>query len=228
MKKLIFVLVTNTLLTGCANLSHSTSADVSKAINSLAPVLVSTNSQGVQTLQNSFLNADTPKRHHRKDKKETATVSSSSGKHKHNHKHKPKTADEPNILNVVTGQKDMVKAVGVITVAAADTLAVIGGKLANYFTEQDKVNSVTVLKNTTKTRSVAWCSDSKEVSENVEDLKCSKSRKITQTPGAVSKKENKICRSLKTEVVTESGEIKTENQNLCQAEDGEWYEAKTS
>ncbi len=227
MKKLIFALVTNTLLTSCTNLSHTTSADVSKALNSLAPVLVSTNNQSVQTLQNSFLNADTQKRHHGKDKKPTATASSSSGKHNHNQKHKRKTADEPNILTVVTGQKDMVNAVGVITVAAVDTLAVIGGKLANYFTEQDKENSVAVLKNTTKTRAVAWCSDSKELSENVEEVKCSKSRKITQTPGAVSKKENKICRSLKTEVVTESGEIKTENQNLCQAEDGEWYEEKS-
>jgi hypothetical protein len=213
MKKLICVLVINTFLIGCSNLPRTSSNELNKLANSIAPALSN-------TIIPTTLAANSKKTRSKKTKKETPSLLSgltnlagSSLKEKE----KKIALNQADIENIAKVAK-----------VAADTLAVIGGQLANYFTQQDKENAVKVLKDTEKTQPVAWCSDSADVSENVEEVKCSSSRKIIQTPGAVVKKEEKVCRSLKTEVVTESGEIKTETQNLCQAENGEWYDEKST
>jgi hypothetical protein len=203
MKKLTTALVTNvllTLLTSCASLSNTLPTPLDKVVD--------------------ITTAFNPKNSSGKAKKAKTTVVSNSGKHKH------ESENWQTKLNDF-GKKDIADAVEVTTAAVA-SLAVIGGKLAQYFTQQDKKNAVTVLKNSQKTQPVAWCSDSKQVSENIDNLKCGKLHKIVQTAGIMTKKEDKVCRSLKTEVITDSGEIQTETQHLCQAEDGEWYDKKTA
>lgn len=220
MKKLITVFVINILLTSCANLSNTSTTELGKAVGTLAPVFMDS-AKSQDSSNNNERKKHKKHKKHKKDKKETPTLLNDLGLNNRKNKEGSKILKQVN-------KEEVVNAVGVVTVAAVDTLTIIGGKLANYFTEQDKENAVSVIKNTEKTKAVAWCSNSADVSENVEEVKCSQSRKITQTPGAVTKKEDKICRSLKTEVVTESGEIKTENQNLCQAENGEWYDEQTA
>jgi hypothetical protein len=115
-----------------------------------------------------------------------------------------------------------------VGIVAGTALAIIGGKLADYFTEQDKQNATRVLQKKDTTKSVAWCSGSEEISDDVNAVQCAKTHKIIQTPGKVTENKGKICRTLKTEIVTAQNEIKTEEQQLCQAEDGEWYDAKTA
>ena len=213
MKKLICVLVINTFLSGCSNLPRTSSNELNKLANSIAPVLTNTMSPTTLVTNNK-------KTRSKKTKKETPSLLSGLT-------NLADSALKGKDTKIPLNQAD-IESIAKVAKVAADTLAVIGGQLANYFTQQDKENAVKVLKDTEKTQPVAWCSDSADVSENVEEVKCSSSRKIIQTPGVVVKKEEKVCRSLKTEVVTESGDIKTETQSLCQAENGEWYDEKSS
>ena len=213
MKKLICVLVINTFLSGCSNLPRTSSNELNKLASSIAPVLTNTMSPTTLVTNNK-------KTRSKKTKKETPSLLSGLT-------NLADSALKGKDTKIPLNQAD-IESIAKVAKVAADTLAVIGGQLANYFTQQDKENAVKVLKDTEKTQPVAWCSDSADVSENVEEVKCSSSRKIIQTPGVVVKKEEKVCRSLKTEVVTESGDIKTETQSLCQAENGEWYDEKSS
>jgi hypothetical protein len=222
MKKLISILVINTVLTSCANLPHTPATGLSKIANSIAPSLnnsigqMSSSHSPVASVVSSNSKSYSKKAHSKKTKKTTPTPTLLSSLN--------------NSKITATDKKTQTNIANAVEVAkvAVNTLAVIGGQLASYFTQQDKENAVKVLKNTEKTAPVAWCSDSSDVSENVDEVKCSSSRKIIQTPGEVVKKEDKVCRSLKTEVVTENGDIQTETQHLCQAENGEWYDDKSA
>ncbi len=104
--------------------------------------------------------------------------------------------------------------------------AVIGGQLAKYLTTQDKQNLETVLVDTKQAKPVAWCSDSKTVSKDVNSVKCdSTTNKIVAIPGLVAKdSQGEMCRPMKTEVVKPNGDIATETQNFCLAKDGKWHE----
>lgn len=111
------------------------------------------------------------------------------------------------------------------TTLGAGLGAVIGGELAHYLTKQDKENLEQVLIDTKQSKPVAWCSDSKNVSKNVNNVQCGSTNKIVAIPGAAVKdNQGEICRPMKTEVVKPNGDIATETQNLCQAKDGKWHE----
>ena len=220
MKPLIPVTIISLLLTGCANIPNVQSvSSIVKAVNS-ATTSIDT------ALDSSALQS-------KKQKKQKKHSKQRWDDSKQNHrKSKIKSGDSVAVLKKavnlgLNGHSDIVSAVGV-GVAAVATLAIIGGELAHYFTQQDKENATQVLKETKKTKSVAWCSNSKAISENVDSVECADTHKIIQTPGVATKTEGKLCRLLKTEVVTASGEIETETQNLCQAENGEWYDAKSA
>jgi len=214
MKLLIPTTIISLLLTSCANIPNVQSvSSIVKAVNS-ATTSIDTGS----ALQS------------KKQKKQSKQRWDDSKQN--NRKSKIKNGDSVAVLKKavnlgLNGHSDIVSAVGV-GVAAVATLAIIGGELAHYFTQQDKENATQVLKETKKTKSVAWCSDSKAISENVDSVECADTHKIIQTPGVATKTEGKLCRLLKTEVVTAGGEIETETQNLCQAENGEWYDAKSA
>jgi hypothetical protein len=201
MKKIFILLITGSLLTGCAN--------VPKLAKDVAIIA-----------GQSLLDSPVVEKNKKKEKKEKG-------------KRTNQVFKLEEIARITTKQKNkpskkMTKAIivglGTVTVA---TMKIIGGKLAEYFTEQDKHNAVQVLEKTDDAKPVAWCSNSKEVSENVEDVKCTKTNKIIQTPSPVTQVESKTCRTLKTEVVTVGGEIQTETQRLCKNEQGEWYDENT-
>jgi hypothetical protein len=207
MKKIFILFITGSLLTSCANVPN------------LAKNVV--NITGESLLDSAIVEKN--KKNKKKEKKEKKEK----GK-KTNQVFKLEEIVQINTKRKNNPSKKMTKAIIVgLGTATVATMKIIGGKLAEYFTEQDKHNAVQVLEKTDNAKSVAWCSNSKDVSENVEDVKCTKTNKIIQTPSPVTQKESKTCRILKTEVVTVGGEIQTETQNLCKNEQGEWYDENT-
>jgi hypothetical protein len=116
--------------------------------------------------------------------------------------------------------------------AGAAVGVVIGGKIAQYLSERDKQNIVTVLNDTKNNQPVAWCSDKNApasrdatLSRNVGSVQCGNANKIIATPGVAAKNDQgETCRSSKTEVAMPNGQIETVTQNLCLAKDGGWYE----
>ncbi len=251
MKKLVITLSISSLLMGCAQLSNTSALDsvvkIAQSIEQVVPAS-DTTAKSYHSTHKSYSHSTKHRnkhRHHAKSGKSARSQKNQEDARWNNTSQALKQMATIGLGGLGSGS-DIVGAVGV-GVAAVATLAIIGGELAHYFTEQDKENAVKVLKKTNRAKSVAWCSDSKEMSEDVASVHCAKNNKIIQTPGEVTKKEvqsskatqqtdsqpaqtktQQLCRSLKTEVVTPDGEIKTESQQLCQAENGEWYDAKAA
>jgi hypothetical protein len=113
---------------------------------------------------------------------------------------------------------------GLATTALTGIGAAIGGEIAKYLTPQDKENIAEVLADTSKSQPVAWCSNSRSFSRNVNNVQCN-GNKIIETPGvAVNNEKGEFCRVAKTEVLKTDGRIETVTQNLCRAKTGEWYD----
>ncbi len=223
MKQAVILLTLSGVLTGCNTANVKSINQISNGLDSIVKL-----AQPAKTSLQVFdlYKKDNKPRKHNK--------SHTLNKRHVNRKHQETPASDDtwkNLASITDKTKKLTQEVDVATavnvgIIAGTALAVIGGKLADYFSEQDKQNAVQVLEKKQVTKSVAWCAGSEEMSEDVGDVQCAKTHKIIQTPGKVTENKGKICRTLKTEVVTAEGEIKTENQQLCQAENGEWYDAK--
>lgn len=114
---------------------------------------------------------------------------------------------------------------GMATTFLTTTGAMLGGALAQYLTKQDQANIVGVLNDTREIQSVAWCSDTRQISRSVNSVQCGNRNKIVETPSvAIKNNQGETCRAAKTEVVKPTGEVETVTQNLCLAQNGGWYE----
>lgn len=111
------------------------------------------------------------------------------------------------------------------TSLGAGLFGVLGGKLANQLTTQDKENIVTILNDTDKSQTQAWCSDSKDISSDIENVNCKDSNKVIATAGDVTiNNQGLMCRTLKTEIPQKNGKLEAANQTLCQDKNGKWNE----
>lgn len=103
--------------------------------------------------------------------------------------------------------------------------AVIGGAIAQYLTEQDQANISNTLNDTEHSQPVAWCSNSRQVSNNVNNVNCGDGNKIiTKADPVVANAQGGICRDVKTDIEMPNGNIKTDTQTVCKGQDGKWHE----
>jgi outer membrane lipoprotein SlyB len=107
--------------------------------------------------------------------------------------------------------------------------AAIGGALGYQFTKQDEKNIDTVLEKPPNQK-YSWCSNSAHIVTDNDIGRCSsKSQKIMmtaqETQTTPTTQGQRQCRDIQIEIMDSNGDIKSDNQKLCQGNDGKWHSA---